>query len=256
VRAFAAAGRRDVGAAIRHFQAAAAAFQRIGNHRDWLAQRIDETYALLEVGAYAQAEAQLVPLLEEVKRSGLTRLWSVKLNLAIARACQGKDGVAAAREVVQGVDRTHSQSTLSSAYLAATELLCGDLENAEASARRAAADLAYDVRPILAYVLLARGRDEEAAVLMTEPLVGDGVMARPLAGVLPDAAARLAAFDRAGRAEAPAAARAAWEALIAYWRALREPELRATFRRMYDVELILKHAPRHGVDVSEIADSG
>jgi hypothetical protein len=252
-RAFAAAARGDLGEALRRFEAAAEAFRAIGNHRDALAQRIDHAYAMLEVGDYEGIEARLVPMLAEV--GNFMRLTTLKLILAMARACQGQDQRQHAREILAGMDSAVKRGVLANAYMAWVELLAGDLEAAEITARQAVAAVrhVYDARPVLAWVLLERGRVEEAAALMEPPMFGDGVMSRPLAGKLPDAAMRLAAYHRAGRAETPSAARAAWELLCARWRVLCEPELRATFRRMYDVQLILEIAPQHGIDVSEVS---
>src|SRR5262249_39762178 len=150
--------------ALVHFRAAAAAFRAIGNLRDALAQEIDESYALNDIGAYAAAEKLLHRLIAETAAAGLHRLESTaRVNLAVAQAGQGQDTRAAMRKSIAALDPTHLQTTMALSYQALVDYFAGDLAAAEVAARHAAAHTVYDARPMLAFVLIASGRAAEAA---------------------------------------------------------------------------------------------
>jgi tetratricopeptide (TPR) repeat protein len=161
--------------------AAAAAYEEAGALRNACAARVDAGYALLELGAFAEAERALQEGLASAERMTLTvTVWTAKQNLGWALYRQGRleEAVLLERETAEAFraqgDRRMEGGTRT--YLAAALLAMGELAAAEREARAAVAllEVAPPLRPLalaaLGLALLRTGRPAEALETLREAM--------------------------------------------------------------------------------------
>jgi tetratricopeptide (TPR) repeat protein len=222
-------------------RAAIASFERVGAARNVCIASVNAGYASMKCGAYADAVRALSDALASAERTGLLYVMTAaKHNLGLALARMGrldeasdveKDAVRQA--IAQGDPRIEGGSRL---YLAMIHEERGELEDAEHEARTAM-DAARAIPPtravacgVLAKVLLARGRNDEALEAASEAM---GLL-ESLGGLeegeslvrLVHAEALYATGDREG---ARIALEAAAQRLTERASKLRDPELRRSF---------------------------
>ncbi len=169
----------DIAACIAGFEAALAAFERAGDHRDACAVRANLSVAFIELGDYAGAEESLRAATAIADRMGLADVGlSALQNLGHVLACRNQ--LAEARRVelralegfrALGDPRMEGVARM---YLAEIAHLSGDFDVAEQEGR--AAVVALEVAPplraaalaVLARVLLGLRRTDEALTMARE----------------------------------------------------------------------------------------
>jgi tetratricopeptide (TPR) repeat protein len=168
----------DIGTYLAEEIAARDCFTAIGAARRSVLSAVNVGYAMLELGAYAEAERALGDAIETTRRIGLGQLETVaQQNLGRAVAANGRlrealaiEQTAASRAAQAGDVRLEGAALI---YLSQIHFALGELEEAEAHARRAVArleplpTLAPYARAVLARTLLARG-DTEGALAASE----------------------------------------------------------------------------------------
>jgi tetratricopeptide (TPR) repeat protein len=155
-------------------QASIANFERARHVRYLWARRMSAAMVLSELGAHAEAEADLRKVLREVQRIGLSRLAAVtkyRLGMALARRGTLEEARAMQEEAIAGFtvhnDPWYQSGARSSLALILVEM--GRLDAAEDEARRAvelcgkAPPLRSAALAVLARVYLHRGRHCEAS---------------------------------------------------------------------------------------------
>ena len=164
------AGRPE--AALRHAEAAEAAFRVAGDLRNACLMSGIRGFALSELGAYHDAERALRAALATAERLGLATVAATARSnlgmvcLRLGRAREAENELRAAIAEFESSDRRHEGG--SRAYLALVLRDAGALEAAEEQARRSLVllEAALALRPlaggVLASVLLAAGRADEA----------------------------------------------------------------------------------------------
>jgi tetratricopeptide (TPR) repeat protein len=163
----------DMGAASELLRAAAEEFERAGDLRHACIARVNVGHTDIELGAYREVEEMLRVLLADARQLGLANVEALaKSNLGRAQMRLGllPEALALETEAIGAfrVQRDPRMEAASHAYRAAILRRLGDLDGAEADARRAVSML--EPRPTLqpmalatlAEVLLARGRTGDA----------------------------------------------------------------------------------------------
>jgi serine/threonine protein kinase/tetratricopeptide (TPR) repeat protein len=172
-RAMIAAVRADIGLLLSHTRAALASFQRAGDLRSASWQRVNEGYALLELGAYADAEATLREAIAMAEKVGAVPITSsARLNLALALLFRGSldeaQGMLAEASRAFSAQGDMRQDGICRMYAARLLALRGDLAGAEKEARAAVdlCDALPGLKPatlaMLARILLLEQRRGEA----------------------------------------------------------------------------------------------
>jgi eukaryotic-like serine/threonine-protein kinase len=169
-RSFRAHFAGDIAAALALLEDAVSSFESAGHLRDAALGRVNLAYLHLEVGAYADAEADLREALSGAERMGLKNVSAAaRQNLALALAHQGR--LDEARRLAEETSvEFHSHGDLrmeaaSRVYLATIRLIAGDGDGA-AEAALEAAEIAPSARAhALATAAMGRleaGRTAEA----------------------------------------------------------------------------------------------
>jgi ATP/maltotriose-dependent transcriptional regulator MalT len=217
------------------------AFERAGDLRNVCLQRVNAGFAASELGDYAEAVTLLRAALAEAERLGIPYVASqCRTNLGLALARTGAVGEARALEefAIEYFMAHQSQRMEGGAriYLSAILRLAGDLEGAEAEARRAInvceivpQHQAY-ARARLADALRARGSLAEAlecARGAVELVNSMGIVEEGEAFIRLIYAELL--FERGERPKAAAAIGAARERLLARAAKISDPAARASY---------------------------
>jgi CubicO group peptidase (beta-lactamase class C family)/tetratricopeptide (TPR) repeat protein len=179
--AYRAAAHDRIDESLRLFGAARARFAEAGDRRGALASQVDEGHNLVELGDYRAAEQRIVDGLPAMEALRLVRLLPHAYGvLAMALMLTGRADeavalMARADAIFQRVPTVHPLHPTGLQILANAHRLAGDLTAAERVARASLA-LAervglvfHDARPVLAQVLLARGRPDEALACLGPP---------------------------------------------------------------------------------------
>jgi tetratricopeptide (TPR) repeat protein len=178
-RAIRASAAGDQAACLSGLEAALAAFEEAGDHRNACVTRSNLGFSYADLGDFERAEAALRAALSATDRLGLHDVEAAALhNLGYTLAFEGKIDEARSVEqrAVDAFERLGDPRLLglSHTYLARIHLLAGDHAGAQREAR-AAADLLLAARPLragaiatLARALLAEGRAGEALPLAAE----------------------------------------------------------------------------------------
>ncbi|MRG95096.1 serine/threonine-protein kinase PknK [Polyangium spumosum] len=138
------------------------AFLGTGNRRDACVARVNAAHARIQLGLFAEAERELVEILGDARRLGLSNVAALaKQNLGPALAARGaiEEGERYVREAI--ADFAHQsnrrQEGRARIYLSALLLARGDAEAAEIEAESAAEALAA-IGPLRAFALAAWAR--------------------------------------------------------------------------------------------------
>jgi tetratricopeptide (TPR) repeat protein len=241
-RATWAASRGDAAGYRRETEASIELAERGGDLRAACLQRSNLGDAYMALGGFAEAERALREALDGATRLGLDFVGTVaRLNLGLALACQGRVDEArvalheaAERNRATGDRRIESGVRL---YLAITESLAADLDEAEQQARLAVAAAAHApmityARAVLARVLLAQNRSAEALASAQEARsvldrLGELEVGESLVRLV-HAETLFAVGDRRGALGAILAAR---DALLARAEKITDPAWRESFLR-------------------------
>jgi eukaryotic-like serine/threonine-protein kinase len=171
----------DTGEYLGRSEAAASWFEKAGDLRSVANARVFLGFALVEVGAYREAEAALRDALASAQRMGLHNVVATSLNnlgMALARLGHLDEALAAESEAIrqaaaQGDRRIEGASRH---YLAVIHLAQGDLARADAEAV-AAAEMLRVAPPVRAHALatlaevrLAQHRVDEALAAAREAM--------------------------------------------------------------------------------------
>jgi tetratricopeptide (TPR) repeat protein len=166
-------GRGDVSAVIEHLRATVDAFERAGDLRNACFARANAGHMDAELGAYQEAVEMLRVIAADAKQLGLANVEAIakgnlgrmQMGLGLLNEALESETEAVGAFAAQGDARMEAASH---AYRAAILRRLGDLDGAEADARRAVSMLAArpTLQPMalatLADVLLARGRAKDA----------------------------------------------------------------------------------------------
>ncbi|MDI1429804.1 protein kinase domain-containing protein [Polyangium sorediatum] len=138
------------------------AFLATGNRRDACVGRVNAAHARIQLGLFAEAERDLVELLGEARRLGLSNVAALaKQNLGPALAARGalEEAEKHVREAIADFAKQSNrrQEGRARIYLSALLLARGDLEAAEIEAEGAAEALAA-IGPLRAFALAAWAR--------------------------------------------------------------------------------------------------
>ena len=238
-RAFHAAAHDQDDVAIEAFRASARAFHELGDIRNALAQRIDEAFALNDLGAFPESRAAFEAALADMRDKGIGRLETLaRFGLVWPLWRMGDlDQVAALLALVRPVyeaTQVHPNLALVPALQAMVCLARGQTEDALRLAREscAMADAQdpryYDTRGVLAEILNAQGRFAEAWSLLEAPFCGSAVLSATVFGSERYMRAKIEAARGLGRAaeanRIAADLRAYLERRVA---AVRDPAFRA-----------------------------
>jgi eukaryotic-like serine/threonine-protein kinase len=217
------------------------AFERAGDMRNSCLQRVSAGYAASEIGAYDEAVALLRAALAEAERLGIPYVGSqCRTNLGLALARTGALGEA--RSLLEFaieyfmVHRSQRMEGGARIYLSAILRLAGDLEGAEAEARRAVnvcelvPQFQADALSRLADALRARGNLVEAQAAARRAVELVGSMGLVEEG---EAFTRLiyaeVLFESGDRAAAVAAIATAKDRLLARAAKIGDPATRASY---------------------------
>jgi tetratricopeptide (TPR) repeat protein len=161
----------DSGAYLVEESAAAAAFERAGDHRYACMQRGHVGYACLEIGAYEEGETWLRAVIADATRMGLSNVAATarhNLGRALMRLGSLDEALVVETEAVEAF-RAQGDKRLESAarvYLAMIYFEHGAIDRSEQELRIALdlvqGPLRYQILANLARVLLSRGRIAEA----------------------------------------------------------------------------------------------
>lgn len=170
----------DSVAFLQHSRAAVAAFDAAGDVLAACAQRSNVGYGCIELGLYAEAEAELRTALAQTERAGVDPMVANPVRNTLAIALRGLGRLEEARGLADEVVRAFAaqgdrrMETDARSNLAAILLESGELEEAEEQARAAiaASEGIAPMRPkavaALGRVFLAQGRLGEARIVATE----------------------------------------------------------------------------------------
>ena len=243
LRALQADRDRDLEGAKRHHQATVASFEAAGDRRGACMTLANLGCLLCALGLFAEAEGALRRAHATATRMSLGGVAALALhNLGAVLAALGRldEARAAEGEAVRAFEKAGDPRLegASRVYLARILLAAGDVDAADAEARRTVGSagspppIRAGAQATLARVLLARGRVAEAleiASLAAEALASLGSIEDFEAAIgLAHAEALFAAGDRAG---AEAAIAAACRRLLARAERMHEPT-RASFLGM------------------------
>jgi serine/threonine protein kinase len=175
----------DLEMALVHAREAAASFERTGDFRTTGAANLHVSWAFLELGGYAEAEAVLLDVLAVGERRGIgVNTAHAKRFLAPALALQGKleEGVAQGREAKSELSSNQLTRGVARKEIARILILMGDLDGAVVEALESLDFLAFlpyhraHALSILAQARLAQGRPADALASAREAL-GAGLIA-------------------------------------------------------------------------------
>jgi tetratricopeptide (TPR) repeat protein len=178
-RAFQAYFAGDTAARLDESRAAALAYQAAGAVRLACGERLNFGTALADLGAFDEAAATLIAVVDEAERAGLASIVNyARTSLGCVLTAQGRLADAAPpleRALAQFIaEGNHRNETGARDALARLHLERGDLVTAEREAKAAAAieaapPLAAHARATLARVLVAAGRTAEALAALVDP---------------------------------------------------------------------------------------